>query len=215
MTRSLYLIGAGGHGLVVLDALLASGVPIKGILDPAIAVGTHRLGIPVLGGDEVLEGLDPGDVVLANGIGATPYAASRMSVHNRFERKGFDFVTVVHPRAIVGRAVQMGEGCQLMAGAILQPGVSLGDGVVINTRSSIDHDSLIGDHVFISPGVVLCGGVVVEGGAFIGAGATVLPAVKIGARSVVAAGSVVTRPIPPGTVVSGNPAKEMKRRLSR
>jgi sugar O-acyltransferase (sialic acid O-acetyltransferase NeuD family) len=215
MTRLLYLIGAGGHGMVVLDALLASGVPIKGILDPAFAVGTHRLGIPVLGGDEVLEGLDPGDAVLANGIGAVPYAASRMSVHDRFKEKGFDFVNVVHPSAIVGRSVHLGEGCQLMAGAILQPGVSLGDGVVINTRSSIDHDSLIADHVFVSPGVVLCGGVVVEGGAFIGAGATVLPAVKIGARSVVAAGSVVIRQIPPGTVVAGNPAKEMKRRLPR
>ncbi len=215
MSRSLYLIGAGGHGLVVLDALLASGVSIKGILDPAITIGTHRLGIPVLGGDEVLERLDPREVVLANGVGEAPYAASRMGVHNRLKKMGFDFMTVLHPSAIVGRSVQMGEGCQLMAGAILQPGVRLGDGVVVNTHSSIDHDSLVADHVFVSPGVALCGGVVVEGEAFIGAGATVLPAVKIGAKSVVAAGSVVIRPVSPGIVVAGNPAREMKRRLRR
>ena len=201
--------------MVVLDALLACGVPIEGILDPAVAVGVLRLGIPVVGGDEVLDGLDPGEVVLANGVGATPFAESRMAVHNRFKNKGFDFVTVVHPGAIVGRSVQMGEGCQLMAGAILQPGVRLGDGVVVNTHSSIDHDSLLADHVFVSPGVTLCGGVVVEGEAFIGAGATVLPSVKIGAKSVVAAGSVVIRPVPPEVVVAGNPAREMKRRLGQ
>ena len=44
---------------------------------------------------------------------------------------------------------------------------------------------------------------------FIGAGATILPGVRIGDRCVVAAGSVVTRSVPDGSVVGGNPAKLM------
>jgi acetyltransferase-like isoleucine patch superfamily enzyme len=51
------------------------------------------------------------------------------------------------------------------------------------------------------------GGARVEEGASIGAGAVILPGVTIGARSLVGAGAVVTRDIPPNAVVAGNPAR--------
>lgn len=45
---------------------------------------------------------------------------------------------------------------------------------------------------------------------WIGGGATILPGISIGDRSVVGAGSVVTRDVPPGVVVAGNPARVVK-----
>ncbi len=54
------------------------------------------------------------------------------------------------------------------------------------------------------------GKVVVEFGAYIGAGATILSNVRVGRCSVVAAGAVVTRDVPPYTVVGGVPAKPLK-----
>ena len=50
----------------------------------------------------------------------------------------------------------------------------------------------------------------VERGAKIGANATVLPGVRIGEGALVGAGSVVTRDVPPGAVVAGNPARVIK-----
>jgi acetyltransferase-like isoleucine patch superfamily enzyme len=50
-------------------------------------------------------------------------------------------------------------------------------------------------------------GVVIEEGAVLGPGSIVLPNVKIGKGAVVTAGSVVTRSVPPMTVVQGNPAQ--------
>jgi acetyltransferase-like isoleucine patch superfamily enzyme len=47
---------------------------------------------------------------------------------------------------------------------------------------------------------------------WIGADATVLKGVTVGARSIVAAGAVVTRDVPPDTVVAGIPARAVKRR---
>ena len=55
------------------------------------------------------------------------------------------------------------------------------------------------------------GSIVIEDGAWIGAGAIILPNVVVGARSVVGAGSVVTRSVPPGCVVAGNPARLLRR----
>ncbi|HGE70735.1 TPA: acyltransferase [Candidatus Poribacteria bacterium] len=52
--------------------------------------------------------------------------------------------------------------------------------------------------------------VVVEDNAWVTAGAIILPGVRIGKGSVVAAGAVVTRDVPPNTVVAGNPARVIK-----
>ena len=50
----------------------------------------------------------------------------------------------------------------------------------------------------------------VERGASIGTGATILGGINIGARAIVGAGAVVTRDVPPDSVVAGNPAREMR-----
>ena len=55
------------------------------------------------------------------------------------------------------------------------------------------------------------GPVCIEDGAWIGAGAIVLPGVTVGRKSVVGAGSVVTRDVPPYSVVAGNPARVIGR----
>ena len=52
----------------------------------------------------------------------------------------------------------------------------------------------------------MCGDVEVAGMVFVGAGAVVLPGIRIGENAVVGAGSVVTRTIPEGCIVAGNPA---------
>lgn len=52
--------------------------------------------------------------------------------------------------------------------------------------------------------------IVIEDGAWIGMGAIILPGVKIGKKSIVAAGSVVIDDVPPYSIVAGNPAKIKK-----
>ena len=56
----------------------------------------------------------------------------------------------------------------------------------------------------------LIGAVIIEDGAFIGCGSIICPNVVIGENSYVAAGSVVTRNVPPSVLVAGNPAKIIK-----
>lgn len=58
---------------------------------------------------------------------------------------------------------------------------------------------------------LICRAILVKRNAWIGAAATVLPGVTIGENAVVAAGAVVTRDVPPNTIVAGVPAKPVKK----
>ena len=80
-----------------------------------------------------------------------------------------------------------------------------------NNYSSVGHDNVIGDFVTFGPGVIACGHVVVEDYAYIGAGVVIREGtdkpVVIGRGAVVGMGAVVTKSVPPGVTVVGNPAR--------
>lgn len=204
--RGLILIGCGGHGRVVLDAALAQGLRIAGILDPSLVVGTQVFGVPVLDPPGIGKARRFGGFL--NGVGANPQTARRREVFERHVALA-DAPALIHPSAILGREIALGRGAQVMAGAVVQCGTRLGDNTVANTSARIDHDCRIGDHAFVSPGAVLCGGVRIGAGSFIGAGATLMPGVAIGAGAVIAAGAVVTRDVADGLTVGGCPARPL------
>ena len=72
MSARIVIVGAGGHGAVIADALLAAGAEVLGFTDTDSARHGRRVcGLPVLGDDSVLQEHAPESLLLANGIGAT------------------------------------------------------------------------------------------------------------------------------------------------
>ena len=211
MDKSIYILGAGGHGRVLLDVLLVRGLKVKGILDIGLKSGENVFGVKVLGGDEFLDGVLAEESMLVNGLGSNHNTLTRQNMFVEFKNRGFEFLSIIHPSAIIGRENQLGEGCQIMAGSVLQCGVKISENVVINTNAIIDHDCNIGAHAFVSPGSVLCGNVNIGKSTFIGAGSTILPGIKIGENTIVGSGAVVTKNIPKGWTVIGNPAVKLRR----
>jgi len=209
MSRRVIVVGAGGHGKVVVGALLSAGEKVVGLVDPRTELWSLQvLGVPVLGGDEQLDALvGGGDLVLANGVGSTGRATARRDVFERLRARGFLFSCVVHSSAVISADVDLGAGAQVMAGAVIQPGVGLGEDCIVNTAASVDHDCLIGEHAHIAPGATLCGHVYVGALALVGAGASVRQGLRIGKGSVVGAGAVVVADVPEGVMVAGNPAR--------
>jgi UDP-perosamine 4-acetyltransferase len=200
--RRIYLLGAGGHGRVVLDMLASAGLQLAGIIDPALPPGASFGGASVLGGDEALATLDQ-TATLALGVGANPHTVRRAALFKAAVAQGWRFPPLAHASAVLGSNCEVGEGCQRMAGSIVQCGTRIGVNVVINTRASVDHDCWIGDDVFISPGVTICGGVSIGEGAFVGAGAVIVPGVTIGAGAVIGAGVLVRRNVEEKQVAVG------------
>lgn len=201
----LILIGAGGHARVLQELAQSAGLQFLGVCDPQLASQGEVAwrGLAVLGGDEALNGIDPGSVGLVNGIGQLVGGRIRRALHDRLRRAGFTFPTLVHPAAWVASSAMLADGVQIMAGAIIQPDSRIDSDVIINTRASVDHDCTIGQHVHIAPGATLCGGVLVGEGAFIGAGAVVIQGVRVGAGAVVGAGATLTNDLDAGLTMRG------------
>jgi acetyltransferase-like isoleucine patch superfamily enzyme len=124
---------------------------------------------------------------------------------------------------VVGEDTVIGDDCHIEHNTVIEVGCTLGDRVRVQANCYVAAYTTIEDDVTIGPGVGLANdphpgsvnhacmrGPTIERGAQIGMNATILPFVTVGQRSVVGAGSVVTRPVPAELVVAGNPARVLK-----
>jgi sugar O-acyltransferase (sialic acid O-acetyltransferase NeuD family) len=123
---------------------------------------------------------------------------------------GGNFTNLVHPSVNLEQ-VKVGIGIYIQENVILQAGVMIGNNCAINAGSIVSHEVKLGNSVFLAPGCRLAGCIEVEDGVFFGVGATVMPRIKIGKWSIIGAGSVVIRDVPPYSVMAGNPAKVIKK----
>jgi sugar O-acyltransferase (sialic acid O-acetyltransferase NeuD family) len=110
--------------------------------------------------------------------------------------------------------VQLGEGAVLCPFVTLTSNIRIGKHFHANIYSYVEHDCVLGDFVTFAPGVMCNGNVHIEDHAYIGAGSVIkqgLPSepLVIGRGAVVGMGAVVTKSVPPGVTVVGNPARTL------
>lgn len=213
--RKCLVVGAGGHGRVVLDILMRmDAFEIVGFLDSNSDLRGRRVdGVPVLGSlDDALrlrEELGVRRAVVAIGDNGV-----RRSFAEQLEAGGFELVNAIHPSANIARNVSLGCNIVVAAGALVCAHGQIGDSVILNTGCIVDHETLIGTASHICPGARIAGRVVVESGAFVGIGATIIQSVRVGYEAVVGAGAVVISDVAPMSTVVGVPAREIKLRCT-
>lgn len=196
MTKPVILLGSGGHARVLLDMLRRLDVEVLGIADPQQPAGSDWFGVLVLGDDSVVQDYAAEQIELVNGIGSLPGDSGlRRKLFNQFKVRGYQFCTVVDPRAFVAGDATLAEGVQAMAGVIIQAGTIIAENCIVNSGAIVEHDCRIGREVHIAPGAVLSGGITIGDRAHIGTGASLIQGLNIGADSVIGAGSVVTRDV--------------------
>jgi UDP-perosamine 4-acetyltransferase len=204
------IIGAGGHGRVVLDILRAAGQH-KAIgfidADPQLA-GTGIGGLSVLGQANLLPKLRAQKVKGA--IIAVGDNRARRSYAKKLIEQGFELVNAIHPKSVISETARLGKNIVVAAGAVVGTDSIVGDHVIINTSAIVDHECEIGQAAHICPGAALAGRVRVGEEAFIGLGCRIIQCVTIGPQAVVGAGAVIIEDVPEGATVVGVPGRIIK-----
>lgn len=115
----------------------------------------------------------------------------------------------------------IGADCNICSHVLIENDVIVGDRVTVKSGVQLWDGLRIEDDVFIGPNATFTNDrfprskqypstfpiTTIKSGASIGGGATILPGLTIGHRAIVGAGSVVTKSVPDGAVVVGNPAR--------
>jgi len=179
-----------------------------------------KVGLETYGGYEVLGFIDDisrDPAVLGSIVGHRPIAdvkylvalgqsQDRLRVGLNLLKEGAQLGSVVSPRALVANTYSDRPGTILLGMSDVSANVALGRLVVIMGFAVIAHDctiedgATIGNHVFVGGGATVCEAATLH------PHSVILPKRRVGARSIVGAGSVVTRDVPPDCTVFGSPA---------
>jgi UDP-2-acetamido-3-amino-2,3-dideoxy-glucuronate N-acetyltransferase len=114
----------------------------------------------------------------------------------------------------IQKGVRIGSNCKISSHTFICEGVTIEDDVFIGHNVTFINDTY--PRATTSAGTLQtesdwpCVPTLVKKGASIGSSVTLLAGVKVGENAIVGAGSVVTRDVPPNTVVAGNPAKVLR-----
>lgn len=135
---------------------------------------------------------------------------SRSRVMYTAELHVLNFRDLPNAGIVIGRDCVIGPGC-IMYG---QGGIKIGDNVLLSPKVSIFAVNHISDdrEVLIADQGIEAKGVEIGDNVWIGGGAVILDGVKVGHSSIVAAGAVVTKDVPPLSIIAGNPAIFLKSR---
>lgn len=197
--RRLLIVGAGGHGRAVAEAvLLGADWEIAGFVDDGWPGLQQVWGHPVLGDTAGLVACREQAPFVIVAIGNN---GVREVLHRRVRAAGFELAAVIHPRAQVSPRAMLGAGCALMAGAVVGTEASLGEGVIVNCGAIVDHHCRVEDFGHLGTGACMAGGAVLGRGAWMQAGGALGYGVQVPAGEVLKPGEA--RGATPPSVAAG------------
>ena len=216
MGKPIVIFGAGGHGREVLQIIhdinrvRPTWTCTGFIVDDEFLDQPIVHGLPILGNLDWLKANPDNYVVVAIGS-----STARWQITQRIRQDcKNDFAVLVHPRAWIGRNVEIGAGSIVCAGSLITTDIVISQHVHINIGSTVGHDAVFRNYVSLYQNVNVSGNVILNEGVEVGTGSVIIPGCRVGEWSIVGAGSVVTKSIKENCTVVGVPARVIKERKS-
>jgi UDP-N-acetylbacillosamine N-acetyltransferase len=208
--KKIIIWGAGGHALVVAEALRSNGEEVAGFIDSVneSRAGELLIGHPVWQSlEDALTAVMSGQAEIALGFG---HCAARCRLNHHLKTLGFMPKTVIHARAQISPSAVLGHGVYVGPLAVLEASCSIGEAVIVNAGSIVCHECVIADGVSVCPGATLGGRVKVGRMSWLGIGCSAIDKIVIGDKCYIGAGAVVVRDIPDGKLAYGVPARVIR-----
>jgi sugar O-acyltransferase (sialic acid O-acetyltransferase NeuD family) len=212
--KRIVIIGAGNNGKCIADAVEKMGqYKIVGFLDTIRQAGDVFFSYPILGNQSEI----------ASVVKVYNIHAGVISIGENHSRKkvvqeishllpDFEYVTVIHPQAVVSKEVNIGIGTTIMAGCIVNVNAKIGDFCLLNSGSILEHDSQMEDFSTLAPGVITGGYFHLGTLSTMGLGSKAIDRIRIGHNVVIGAGSLVIKDVEDNTLAYGHPANSIRKR---
>ena len=123
-------------------------------------------------------------------------------------KKGGSFASLIHPTAVIGFNVEIGEGVVIFPNTVISADVKIGNYVYINSSCTLDRDSSVGEYSTLCCGCDLTDHVKVGNAVFLSSHVTTVPNAQIGDNTFVGINSFVIGNIKPNIKVLSNPASK-------
>lgn len=219
MRQPLYAVyGASGYGREIMPLARAQ-LDIPGLPPDRLIFIDDKPEVNTLNGHRVLTyaeflAVEASDRFVALAIANS---AIRATLAAKCEGDGVHPWSVRALNSVVMDSVEIGDGVILSPFVTLTSNIRIGRHFHGNICRYVAHDCAIGDFVTFAPGVHCNGNVIVEDHAYIGAGAILRHGqphkpLVVGRGAIVGMGSVVTKGVPAGVTVVGNPARPLPNR---
>ncbi len=164
-------------------------------------------GLPVVPFEELVEHYPPSEYLLFAPMTGIRMNSLRKEVYLQGKKMGYTYISYISSKAtLCGN--EIGENCFILEDNTVQPFTTIGNNVVLWSGNHIGHHGKIEDHVFFTSHVVLSGHCHVKECAWLGVNATIRDYTTIGAGSLIAMGSLVTKSTEDGSFYIGSPARK-------
>ncbi|MBU3178164.1 NeuD/PglB/VioB family sugar acetyltransferase [Clostridium estertheticum] len=184
----LLIIGAGGHGRVVLET-----AELEGRWDN-INFLDDRTDVDIVLGHKIIGKMDDYKRLKDQyeyAIVCIGNNEKRLELIKEILKVGYKVPVIVHPRAFVSKYSDIGYGSVILAEVVINTGAKIGMGCIVNINSSVDHDCVVEDGAHVCSGAVVRSMCKVGGLSYIGAGAVVKSGTVLKEKFVLQDGTVI------------------------